>query len=74
MEGKTNTAQDLLLKEVFLGRTVKEISNNLHQCVLDNDLNRQDMFKCLAHIGEMEWRSRNMTPKILVSWFTAQFM
>ena len=71
---KTSEAHDLLLKEVFLGRSVKEISNNLHQCVLEMELNRNEMFKCLAHIGEMEWRSRNMTPKILVSWFASQFM
>ena len=71
---QTSEAHELLLKEVFLGRSVKEISNNLHQCVLDSELNRQDMFKSLAHIGEMEWRSRNMTPKILVSWFASQFM
>ena len=67
-------ANDLLLKEVYRGRTVKEIANNLHHCVLDMDLNRSEMFKCLTHIGEMEWRSRSMTPKILVSWFAAQFM
>ena len=71
---ETSEAHDLLLKEVFLGRSVKEISNNLHQCVLEKELNRNEMFKCLAHIGEMEWRSRNMTPKILVSWFASQFM
>lgn len=74
VQKKTSEAHDLLLKEVFLGRSVKEISNNLHQCVLDSELNRNEMFKCLAHIGEMEWRSRNMTPKILVSWFASQFM
>ena len=72
--GNAGKAHDLLLQEVFLGRSVKEICNNLHQCVLDMELNRQDMFKSLAHIGEMEWRSRNMTPKILVSWFASQFM
>ena len=55
---KTFEAHDLLLKEVFLGRSVKEISNNLHQCVLDSELNRNEMFKCLAHIGEMEWRKQ----------------
>jgi len=65
---------DLLLKEVYSGRSVKEIANNLHQCVLEKNLNNDEMFKCLTHIGEMEWRSRSMTPKILVSWFAAQFM
>lgn len=71
---ETSAAHELLLKEVFKGHSVKEIANNLHQCVLEMDMNRNEMFKCLAHIGEMEWRSSSMTPKILVSWFAAQFM
>jgi len=73
-QGKTLSAHELLLKEVFIGRSVKEIANNLHHCVLDMNMDRSEMFKCLTHIGEMEWRSRSMTPKILVSWFSAQFM
>ena len=74
LSGSVSSANDLLLKEVYSGRSVKEICNNLHQCVLEKDISRSEMFKCLTHIGEMEWRSRNMTPKILVSWFAAQFM
>ena len=67
-------ANDLLMKEVLSGRSVKEICNNLHHCVLDMDIDRSIMFKCLSHIGEMEWRSKSMTPKIIVSWFSAQFI
>jgi replication factor C small subunit len=66
-------ANNLLLKEVYLGRNVQEIANNLHHCVLEMDMNREDMFKNLSNIGEMEWRSKSMTPKILVSWFVAQY-
>ena len=72
--GDATKGNELLLKEVYSGRSVKEIATNLHHCVLDMGLERKKMFKCLTHIGEMEWRSRNMTPKILVSWFAAQFM
>ena len=67
-------ANNLLMKEVLSGRSVKEICNNLHHCVLDMDIDRSIMFKCLSHIGEMEWRSKSMTPKIIVSWFASQFI
>ena len=72
-EGNVFDANKLLLEEVLSGRSVKEICNNLHYCVLENDIDRSTMFKCLASIGEMEWRSKTMTPKICVSWFAAQF-
>ena len=67
-------ANEILMKEVLSGRSVKEICNNLHSYVLEMDLGRSIMFKCLSHIGEMEWRSKSMTPKIIVSWFAAQFI
>lgn len=73
-DGEVFKANDLLLKEILSGRSVKEICSNLHQCVLEKDLERSTMFKCLSHIGEMEWRSKTMTPKILVSWFASQFI
>jgi len=67
-------ALDILMQEILSGRSVKEICNNLHHTVLESNMNRNTMFKCLSHIGEMEWRSKSMTPKIIVSWFTAQFI
>jgi len=63
----------LLLSEVFLGRSVKQIATNLHHTVLEMDLDRAIMFNNLARIGEMEWRAKSMTPKVLVSWFVAQY-
>jgi hypothetical protein len=33
-----------------------------------------EKFKVVGAVGEMEWRSRSVTPKVLVAWFTAQFM
>ena len=41
---------------------------------LDSEEDRRTKFKWLRLLGEMEWRHRMMTPKIIVSWFTAQFM
>jgi replication factor C small subunit len=72
MKGK-DEAHAMLLSEVFLGRSVKQIAANLHHTVLEMDLDRAIMFNNLARIGEMEWRAKSMTPKVLVSWFVAQY-
>tara|TARA_R100001015_G_C4624772_1_gene183034 strand:- start:778 stop:1692 length:915 start_codon:yes stop_codon:yes gene_type:complete len=73
--GQIFEANEILTKEIVSGRSVKEICNNLHHCVLEKEeYDRVAMFKCLSHIGEMEWRSKSMTPKIVVSWFVAQFI
>lgn len=73
-DGSIVEANNLLMKEILKGRSVKEICNNLHHCVLEKNYDRSTMFKSLSHIGEMEWRSKSMTPKIVVSWFAAQFI
>ena len=74
-EGKHGWATDFLLKLVYNGHTVKEICGKLLQSVLDNDeLSNNIRFKLVATIGEMEWRGRSVTPKVLVTWFVAQFM
>lgn len=73
-EQELSKANDILMDEVLKGRSVVEICNNLHHCVLETDMKRSTMFKCLSHIGEMEWRSKSMTPKIIVSWFVSQFI
>lgn len=68
-------AHDLLMKEILSGRSVKEICNNLHHCVLNiTDIEPKVKFMSLSLIGDMEWRSKSMTPKIIVSWFVAQFI
>ena len=71
--GNQTNAHGLLMKRVLMGVSVVEICGNLHHCVLDMELDRGTTFKCLSAIGEMEWRQRVMTPKIIVSWFVAQF-
>tara|TARA_Y100000593_G_scaffold17268_1_gene34552 strand:+ start:24454 stop:25368 length:915 start_codon:yes stop_codon:yes gene_type:complete len=67
-------ALDALLDEIYKGKDVKVMIQNLHQIVLDSQEGRKRKFKWLRLLGEMEWRHRMMTPKIIVSWFVAQFM
>jgi len=71
---KDPDALDFLQRLVFAGHTVKDICGKLLQCVLDMELSATEKFKVVGAVGEMEWRSRSVTPKVLVAWFTAQFM
>lgn len=62
---------DLLYK----GRTIKEICNGLHDVVIAaSGLDSNVKFKFLRTIGEAEWRSTTMTPKVLASWMVSQLM
>lgn len=62
---------DLLYK----GRTIKEICNGLHDVVvLSKGLDSNTKFKFLRTVGEAEWRSTTMTPKVLASWMVSQLM
>jgi len=71
---KNPEALDFLHRLVFAGHTVKDICGKLLQCVLDMELSATEKFKVVGAVGEMEWRSRSVTPKVLVAWFTAQIM
>ena len=73
--GDNDRALDILLGEVYNGKGVKTIIHNLHSIVLNTDkISRIAKYKWLRLLGESEWRSSSMTPKILVSWLVAQFM
>ncbi|MAP53695.1 MAG: hypothetical protein CL605_02205 [Altibacter sp.] len=56
------------------GQSVKDICNKLLQSVMNMDLNTSTKFMCIATIGEMEWRSRSVSPKVLIAWFCSQIM
>ena len=54
---------------------MSQICVNLHDCVVNmEDLDHTTKFKFLRIIGESEWRSRSMTPKILASWMIGQMV
>jgi DNA polymerase III delta prime subunit len=73
-EGECQKALEILLDETYKGKDIKVMTQNLHQIVLDSSEDRRTKFKWLRLLGEMEWRHRMMTPKIIASWFVAQFM
>jgi len=70
-----NKALIQLHKLVYLSVDMKVVCQNLHDTVINmNDLDSGQKFKYLRVIGEAEWRSNNMTPKILSSWVIGQMI
>jgi len=66
-----NDIHDLL----YEGRTVREICNGIHDVVIEaKGLDSNIKFKFLRTIGEAEWRSNTMTPKVLASWMVGQLL
>ena len=60
---------------LYQGRTVRDICNGLHDVVINSEgLDSNLKFKLLRTIGESEWRSNSMTPKVLVSWMMGQLL
>ena len=60
----------LLYNSVDMGT----ICVNLHDVVIKTDMPSTKKFKMLRAIGEAEWRSSNMTPKLLASWLVGQLI
>ena len=70
-----NKALNQMHKLVYLSVDMKVICQSLHDTVIDmNDLENGQKFKYLRVIGEAEWRSNSMTPKILSSWMIGQMI
>ena len=75
----TNENQyDNALKEVhkllYQSVDMKTVCVNLHDVVVGLDIQHTTKFKLLRVIGEAEWRSNNMTPKVLASWMIGQMV
>ena len=54
------------------GLSIREICIGLHDAVINSELDSNTKFKFLRTIGESEWRSTTMTPKVLASWLIGQ--
>ena len=55
------------------GHSIREICIGLHDATIDaKDLDSNLKFKFLRTLGESEWRSTTMTPKVLASWLIGQ--
>ena len=69
-----NDGLDEMHKLVYLSVDMKVICQNLHDVFLNADIESNQKFKYLRVIGEAEWRSSNMTPKVLASWMLGQMI
>ena len=58
------------LQEEVKNSSIAEICRGLHDAVIDSDI--EDKFKYLRVIGELEYRSPIMTPRIGISWLVSQ--
>ena len=65
-------ALNALYEELIKGKTMKDICLGLHEIVIESEMDGNMKYKILRVIGEGEWRSSTMTPRILVSWMIAQ--
>jgi|TARA_R100001463_G_scaffold42066_10_gene88415 replication factor C small subunit len=61
---------DLLYNSVDM----RTICVNMHDVIVKTDMPAAKKFKLLRVVGEAEWRSSNMTPKLLASWMIGQMI
>jgi replication factor C small subunit len=53
---------------------MRTICRNLHDVIIKSEMESNHKFKLLRIVGEAEWRSSNMTPKVLASWMIGQMV
>ena len=60
---------------IYGGRSVREICMGLHDSIIKAEgIETNVKFKFLRTIGESEYRSTTMTPRVLVSWLVGQLI
>jgi len=73
IERKNNKLLDTFHKMIYEGRSVREVCEGLHNAVVNAEgIETALKFKLLRIIGETEWRSPNMTPRVVLSWMVGQ--
>ena len=73
-ENKYENALEKVHKLIYDSTDMKTICINLHTTVLETESDSNYKFKMLRIIGETEWRSNNMNPKVLASWMVGQMI
>jgi len=58
------------LQDEVKNSSIAEVCRGLHDAVIESDI--EDKFKYLRVIGELEYRSPIMTPRIGISWLVSQ--
>ena len=72
---KNSNSLDSIHNLLHEGKTIKEICVGLHDSVINSEgLDNNTKFKMLRTLGESEWRSNTMTPKLLASWLIGQLL
>lgn len=72
---KNSNSLDSIHNLLHDGRTIREICVGLHDAVINySGLENNIKFKILRTLGESEWRSNTMTPKLLASWLIGQLL
>jgi replication factor C small subunit len=72
---KNSNSLDSIHNLLHDGRTIREICVGLHDAVINSStLENNIKFKILRTLGESEWRSNTMTPKLLASWLIGQLL
>ena len=74
LQNKNKNILGELHELLYQGRTVREICLGLHDAVISSEFDSIIKFKYLRTIGESEWRSTTMTPKVLLSWMVGQLI
>lgn len=72
VDKRHDDALNALYEEIYKGKTVKDICLGLHDVIMDSKMDTNTKYRLLRVIGEGEWRSTTMTPRILLSWMIAQ--
>lgn len=72
---KNSNSLDSIHTLLHDGKTIREICVGLHDAVINSEgLDNNIKFKILRTLGESEWRSNTMTPKLLASWLVGQLL
>lgn len=77
LDGNTDKAHTQMLNLIAQSVDFRTVCSNLHDLIMErnqdhNYIDSNTKFKLLRIIGESEWRSPNMTPKVLASWMMSQ--
>ena len=73
-ENNYEKALEKVHKLIYDSTDMKTICINLHTEVLETESDSAYKFKMLRIIGETEYRSNNMNPKVLASWMVGQMI
>jgi len=73
-ENKYTIAVERVHSLLYDSIEMKTVCIGLHDTIIKTDMTSNEKFKLLRVVGEAEWRSSSMTPKVLASWMIGQMI